>query len=140
MGYIYKISNTQNDKVYIGQTSRLLEQRWKEHIRAVKEGKKDKLHSAMRDIGIENFYIEVINCYEDNGWLNWEESYYIASENSYHEGYNSNGGPCGDLREFLLDHEVWNKAITILVLSKEMSGEELLRLTAMLKRGATQAH
>jgi len=32
MGYIYKIINNVNNKIYIGQTSRSIESRWKEHI------------------------------------------------------------------------------------------------------------
>ena len=139
MGWIYKITNNKNNKVYIGQTRRKLEQRWKEHIRDAHCGKQDKFHNAMREIGIENFQMEPISYYEDNSWLNWGESYSIGSEDSYHNGYNSNGGPCGDLREFVLDHEVWNKAIMILVLSKEMNEDELMRITEMLKRGATKA-
>lgn len=31
MGYIYKITNQINNKVYIGQTSRTIEKRWKDH-------------------------------------------------------------------------------------------------------------
>jgi len=33
MGYIYIIKNDINDKIYIGQTSRSIEVRWKEHVR-----------------------------------------------------------------------------------------------------------
>lgn len=35
MGYIYKITNQINQKVYIGLTSRSIEQRWQEHLRSV---------------------------------------------------------------------------------------------------------
>ena len=33
MGYIYKIINDINDKIYIGQTIRTIEERWKEHLK-----------------------------------------------------------------------------------------------------------
>ena len=33
-GYIYKISNNVNDKVYIGQTIETIEKRFKDHIYA----------------------------------------------------------------------------------------------------------
>ena len=33
-GYIYKITNRVNNKVYIGQTRRTIEIRWKQHIKA----------------------------------------------------------------------------------------------------------
>lgn len=32
MGFIYKISNDINDKVYIGKTNFTIEDRWKEHL------------------------------------------------------------------------------------------------------------
>ena len=31
MAYIYKITNKLNGKIYIGQTSRTVQERWKEH-------------------------------------------------------------------------------------------------------------
>ena len=34
MGYIYKITNTINNKVYIGQTTQTVETRWKQHQRS----------------------------------------------------------------------------------------------------------
>ena len=33
MGFIYKIYNDINDKVYIGQTSSTLEERFKQHLK-----------------------------------------------------------------------------------------------------------
>lgn len=33
MGFIYKITNNENGKVYIGQTVRTIPVRWREHIR-----------------------------------------------------------------------------------------------------------
>ena len=33
MGYIYKITNTTNNKCYIGQTNRSYKERWQEHKR-----------------------------------------------------------------------------------------------------------
>ena len=62
MGYIYKISNTINDKVYIGKTAFSIEKRFKEHCQdAFKEhNEKRPLYSAMRKYGVEHFHIELI--------------------------------------------------------------------------------
>lgn len=62
---IYKITNLKNNKVYIGQTTRGIKDRWKSHIRHafLSERKNDlnvKLYQAMRNEGIESFYIEEI--------------------------------------------------------------------------------
>lgn len=38
MGYIYKITNTQNGKIYIGQTVQSVSERWQKHIICAKRG------------------------------------------------------------------------------------------------------
>ena len=38
MGYIYKITNTVNNKVYIGQTKQDPNKRWRGHKNAIKNG------------------------------------------------------------------------------------------------------
>lgn len=35
MGYIYKITNLINNKIYIGKTERTIQQRWAEHKKKV---------------------------------------------------------------------------------------------------------
>lgn len=58
-GYIYKIWNDVNDKVYVGQTTRNVEHRLKEHIYSA-NGKKPRymqiLHLAIKEIGPEHFF------------------------------------------------------------------------------------
>ena len=90
MGYIYKISNSINDKVYIGQTLYSIEKRWQEHCYCSKKEKLQHrpLYSAMNKHGIENFHIELLEeC--DNNLLDEREKYWINYYNSYHKGYNS---------------------------------------------------
>ena len=36
-GYIYKVTNTINVKVYIGQTTKTIEERWSKHIEKANE-------------------------------------------------------------------------------------------------------
>ena len=54
MSKIYKIVNDINNKVYIGKTSRSLEERFAEHCRTSKlEGKEKRpLYAAMHKYGI----------------------------------------------------------------------------------------
>lgn len=86
MGYIYKISNDVNNKVYIGLTTRSLEQRWKEHT--IYNINDDSLiHRAMRKYGVEHFFIELIEECENN-MLQEKEKYWIKYYNSYQCGYN----------------------------------------------------
>ena len=63
MGYIYKISNTVNNKVYIGQTVFSTEERWKQHISASFDTGfrgDNLLYRAMRKYGRDKFHIETI--------------------------------------------------------------------------------
>ena len=63
MGYIYKITNDVNGKMYIGKTERENpEDRWKEHLRGYKKERFEKrpLYYAMNKYGTEHFHFEVI--------------------------------------------------------------------------------
>lgn len=97
-GYIYKITNKVNNKVYIGQTRYTVEFRWRQHIH-----KKDKtyFHNAIHKYGIENFIIEVLEECPINQ-LNSREIFYIAKYDSFNNGYNLTIGGDGN-RRLLLD-------------------------------------
>jgi hypothetical protein len=56
-GTIYKITNTLNNKVYIGQTVFACEIRWNQHKN---EFKNSAIHSALSKYGSENFLFEEI--------------------------------------------------------------------------------
>lgn len=93
---IYKIENTVNGKVYIGQ-SKNIEERWKSHIRASKSkasvGYNYYIHKAFRKYGIENFIFSVVEECEPSE-LNEREVYWIKiyeSVNNEH-GYNMTEG------------------------------------------------
>ena len=91
MGYIYKIINDINNKVYIGQTTYTLEERWKHHLWDIKRYPTYKLYRAMKKYGIEHFNIILIEECPDEE-LNYREIYWIGRYNSYKKGYNSTLG------------------------------------------------
>ena len=73
MGFIYKITNSINNKIYIGQTARTLNIRWKEHkVASISSDR--PLYKAMRKYGIDNFHIEIIEEIP-NTLLNERETY-----------------------------------------------------------------
>ena len=86
---IYKITNNQNNKVYIGQTIRTLEERFRRH-------KNDALNNvidthfarAIRYYGPEAFSAEIIDTAETQEELNEKERFWIHHYNSIEEGYN----------------------------------------------------
>jgi len=57
--YIYKITNTKNNKVYIGY-SQCPDRRWATHKKCVLKGTKGVLYDAMRKHGLEHFDFEII--------------------------------------------------------------------------------
>lgn len=94
MGFIYKITNLINKKVYIGQTVNTVEQRFIEHKSQYKAGRYSSsrpLYNAFEKYGIDNFIIEEIEQIP-NDLLNEREKYWIKYYNSYYEGYNATLG------------------------------------------------
>ena len=59
-GKIYCIRNTVNDDIYIGSTCQSLSQRMAQHRKDVNFKQGMKLHKSMKELGRENFYIELL--------------------------------------------------------------------------------
>lgn len=98
MGHIYKITNRNTQKVYIGQTTyKYVSTRWCAHKDRINSTINNKLYKSMRKHGIEAFYIETVEANIDNSLLDEREIYWIAFYNSYKKGYNSDLG--GNRRE-----------------------------------------
>ena len=91
---IYKITNLENGRVYVGQTKQTFKERWRTHLkRGVKAeaGTMNKLYDAMWQDGPENFTFEILSeC--DVAELNQKEKEYIALYKANTWGYNSNAG------------------------------------------------
>lgn len=58
-GYVYKIINDVNDKIYIGQTTTTIKERWHGHMSSclMETRYKSALYNAMRKYGREKFHI-----------------------------------------------------------------------------------
>lgn len=82
-GIIYKITNSINGKIYIGQTKNGLENRWHQHIYDASHNRTNMpIHFAMMKYGIENFTIECIDTAETKEELNQKEISYIKKYHS----------------------------------------------------------
>lgn len=93
---IYKITNTQNGKVYIGQTVQPFKNRVNEHKKKMRNGANFPLYNAMRKYGIEAFTFEVIDTASSQEELDEKERLWIAQYNSqYPNGYNLTSGGAG---------------------------------------------
>lgn len=120
MGYIYKITNDINDKIYIGKTCDSIEERWKEHCRDYLKPSVSKrpLYNAIRRYGIEHFQIEEIEQCNNNN-INEQEQYWIQYYNSYHNGYNATRGGDGTI---IYDHN-----LILSLLQQEIPVEEICK-------------
>ena len=108
MGYIYKITNDINNKVYIGKTMDTIQHRWQEHCHDYlkRDEEKRPLYRAMKKYGIEHFHICQVEEVIDWEELSKQEIYWIAYYDSYHNGYNATIG--GDGRPWISKDEILN--------------------------------
>lgn len=95
--FIYLVTNSINNKKYVGQTNRTIEKRWSEHIRASSYvGTKSLLSKAIKKYGVDKFKIEIIKILEttDQSEIDNAEIYFIKEHNALTpNGYNVlNGG------------------------------------------------
>jgi group I intron endonuclease len=90
MGYIYKITNKTDGKIYVGQTIQPLDERFRQHR---KKGSNCRyLKRAFEKYGFDNFVFEMICiCFDDD--LDKFEIQYMAKFNSIvPNGYNLRAG------------------------------------------------
>ena len=83
-GKIYKILNTVNDDVYVGSTYQALSRRMAKHRSDACSKNKNhrKLYLLMNHLGIDNFFIELVENYpcSDKDQLRAREGFYIRQQ------------------------------------------------------------
>lgn len=97
MGLIYKITNLMNQKIYVGQTTKTIEERWTSHKEYARKGT-TYLSRAIQKYGQDNFQMETLEVCEDH-LLNEREQHWVAhlKSNDKTIGYNmSCGGDNGN--------------------------------------------
>lgn len=83
---IYKITNIQNNKYYIGQSVNIINRWYTHYLKPISDF--DKL---LRKLGIDNFNFEIIERCPINK-LNEREKYWIEYYDSFNNGYNQTKG------------------------------------------------
>lgn len=91
---IYKITNGNNNKCYIGVTSRSIQIRFNDHVRKARFGSTSPLHLAMACTDISLFTIEVLHSFKANSFAEAcvIENAYIDDHNTKITGYNVGSG------------------------------------------------
>ena len=105
MGIIYKITNTANDKIYIGMTRKTLGERKARHLKDCANincrSYNYKLYQAMRKIGVDKFKFEKIEECPDNelpGTATWHSTRQNSSDQTWKQysiGFLRPPGPQG---------------------------------------------
>ena len=94
---IYKITCSENNKVYVGQAINI-QDRWKTHIQCLNRNKHHNIHlqRAWNKYGENNFKFDIIEYCEKED-LNDKEIYWIKELSSFKNGYNRTLGGGGIL-------------------------------------------
>lgn len=94
MSYVYKITNDVNGKMYIGQTTKTLAERFAEHRKEAGRRRSigRPLYDAIRAYGIEHFHIEMI---EETDCPKEREVYWVEYYGTFKNGYNATFGGDG---------------------------------------------
>ena len=138
MAYIYKITNTINDKAYIGKTENTIEHRWKEHCKNCNKPRYEKrpLYDAMNKYGIDKFQIELI---EETDNPEEREKYWVEHFDTYRNGYNATKG--GDGKAYIdSDHllKLWEKGMNLREI-RDVTGHDTHMISRHLeKNGVTR--
>ena len=101
MGLIYKITNRITEQIYVGKTTRTLNERWSGH-KAKHRHSKQYVHASMKTYGIDNFDITILEeC--DNLIIDERERYWIEYLDSMApKNFNmTSGGDGGDTSDFI---------------------------------------
>lgn len=86
---VYIIRNSVNNKVYIGQTTKTKEERFKEHIQTSKLYFNHPFYNSIRKYGSDVFTINSLKICDTIDELNYWEEFYIKEYNSLSpNGYN----------------------------------------------------
>ena len=93
---VYKVTNNENGKVYIGKTHQTLKQRkWAHYNSARNSGSDTNFHRALRKYPKDSFQWEVIATTNTDVELNNLEMQFITEYDSFKSGYNMTEGGDG---------------------------------------------
>lgn len=94
---IYLVSNTQNNKVYIGATSQGSAKRFKQHVWKSESGSNYSFHKAIREFGTDVFEVKTLEYVNTIDEAKEREKYWIIQYRSTNPKYGYNGDCGGDI-------------------------------------------
>lgn len=91
-GIIYKVENKNNGYVYVGATTKSIEERKKDHLYKAQIGQGNIFQEAISTYGTDAFNWETIDTASSTDELAQKEKQYILEYNSKKKGYNIDAG------------------------------------------------
>lgn len=82
-GFIYKITNPKG-KIYIGQTTRPVEERWAEYAKPSQTKNQKLIHRSIGKYGYENHRFKIVYKFNDLSRIDDFENFFIKFFNSFH--------------------------------------------------------
>tara|TARA_R110001592_G_C13188743_1_gene752049 strand:+ start:3634 stop:4281 length:648 start_codon:yes stop_codon:yes gene_type:complete len=101
---VYKVTNKETEEVYIGITTKSIEDRKKDHLKKSKNGKSYAFQNAIATYGAEAFKWEQIDTAVTTNELAQKEKEYILEYNSKEQGYNLDGG--GGIQKTVYQYDI----------------------------------
>ena len=133
MMIIYKITNNINNKSYIGQTTKDLEERKESHYYAIYKDKNFAIHKAILKYGWENFKWEILEKCDSKEELDEMEFHFIKQYDTFisKNGYNMTWGGEGSPGKIFT--EDYRKKLRIAQTGKKLSQETKEKLRKIMK-------
>lgn len=129
MAFLYKITNTINNKCYIGWTGKTIQSRWEKHKNdALSFRDNRKFYNAIRKYGIEHWKVDLLLETLSIEEAKTKEIELIKFYNSYYEGYNATKG--GDGNNGIIMSEESNRARSLKLKGVKKSQETIAKFKA----------
>lgn len=107
--YIYKVTNTEEEGIYIGASTKSVDKRKRDHLQKVDKYNNNKLYDAISTYGAEAFVWETIDTASTADELAHKEKYYISYYSSKENGYNSDVG--GGFKKTVYKYDLESKEL-----------------------------
>jgi len=85
---IYVLTNTINNKQYVGKSKETAQKRFRQHVRESRKGSECAIHRAIRKYGSEMFLVETVDAATTKAELSDKEREWIAKLGTQGKGYN----------------------------------------------------
>lgn len=101
---VYKVTNKETEEVYVGITTKSIEDRKKDHLKKSIKGKSYAFQNAIATYGADAFKWEQIDTAATTDELAQKEKEYILEYNSKEQGYNSDSG--GGIQKTVYQYDI----------------------------------